>query len=164
MRTRNWKRGLSMLLTVVLVASLVLGALPGIVQEVSAATVDAGTLGAGKDGQLINGVYEIYFPGTDLCITPVDNGYDAGTVMELTTVQHWYSQRWIIEYGGTYDLTAASGDGGITIPSGASITADFWHRTATASPPFPAMAIPGIHTPSGESIMIPLRAAIPSRM
>ena len=101
-----------MLLTVVLVASLVLGALPGIVQEVSAATVDAGTLGAGKDGQLINGVYEIYFPGTDLCITPVDNGYDAGTVMELTTVQHWYSQRWIIEYGGTYDLTAASGDEG----------------------------------------------------
>ena len=98
MKMKAWRRILSLVLAVLVVAPMILGALPQLTLEADAA-VDAGGQGAGREGQLINGVYEIYFPGTDLAFALRGEGSDRP--LHLDTATHTYLQRWVIEYGGS---------------------------------------------------------------
>lgn len=104
MRTNKWKRIISLVLALALVAPMLLDVLPGLGITASAESLDAGGIGAGLAGKLVNGVYEIKVPGTKLAV-----GYDSGTTAaepalhlydQATTANSANAMRWVVEYGG----------------------------------------------------------------
>lgn len=109
MRTSRWKRALSLLLAVLVMAPTVFGILPQLTTPASAAWVDSGNQGAGREGQLINGVYEIYWPGTTLALGVKD--YTTDRPLYLLNATHDYLQRWVIEYGGSMDVDGNAANG-----------------------------------------------------
>lgn len=109
MKTRTWKRFLSLLLALALIAPTVLSVVPEMVPTVRAASwIDAGGQTSGREGQLINGIYEIHVPNTDW-VVGIENIADNRALHLLNdNTTNPDLQRWIIEYGGSYDK---DGDG-----------------------------------------------------
>ena len=111
MRTSKGKRILSLLMALLVAAPTVFGILPQISTPVSAAYTDAGELGAGKTGQLVDGIYEIRIKGQNLAM-----GYDAtspneNTLIKLQTANGSDTQKWIIEYAGGEDWDGSTANG-----------------------------------------------------
>ena len=108
MKTRMWKRILSLVLAIALVVPTALKLVPEMGQSVNAAYMDAGRLGAGSQGQLVNGIYEIRVKNSSLALgynvteyaNKVTSGTPYDTLVRLQTADGSDSQRWIVEYAG----------------------------------------------------------------
>ena len=103
MKTKMWKRILSLVLAIVMVAPTVLDLLPDLGQTVKAegTLIDNGTMAPNYagNGLLVNGIYQIKLAGTNLAMEKTTDG---GTGVKLQPVSDGSNyQRWIIEYGGS---------------------------------------------------------------
>lgn len=108
MKMSKWKRVLSLVLAIVLVAPTVLSLVPELSVTVNAVDlVDVGGMSASYagNGLLVNGVYEIWLPDTGL----VWQGSSDGTKVFLG-VGGEYSpwQSWVIEYGGSVEVRGST--------------------------------------------------------
>lgn len=108
MKTGIWKRLLSLLLVITLLAPTVLGALPEKAQlsvKANAASVDVGSLGVGQPGMLVSGIYEIYVPGTQLALGTNSSDNSNAPLYLMDSYDSAYNHkfmRWVIEYGGEW--------------------------------------------------------------